>query len=124
MPPGIFFRNIEILDSDNQNRTHNGFGANGCLFQGDILQAIGPLLATRSDTFIIRAYGEIEGSLNQTTSSVLELIVQRTPEYMNPEMKPHERLQDLTSSPAKTINALLGRRFIVVSARWLDKSEI
>ncbi len=124
MPPGIFFRNIEILDPDNQNRTHNGFGANGCLFQGDILQAIGPLLATRSDTFIIRAYGDIERGLNEATSSVLELIVQRTPEYMNPEMKPYERLQDQAASPAKTINTLLGRRFIVVSARWLDKSEI
>lgn len=124
MPPGVFFRNIEILDPDNQNRTHNGFGANGCLFQGDVLQALGPILATRSDTFIIRAYGETGTGLDGTTSSVIELIVQRTPEYMNATMKPYERLQDLTSSPAKTVNALLGRRFIVVSARWLDKSEI
>ena len=124
MPPGIFFRNIETLDPDNQNRTHNGFGANGCFFQGDILQALGPMLATRSDTFVIRAYGETESSAHGTASAVLELIVQRTPEYMNPEMKPHERLQDQTAGPAKTINTLLGRRFIVVSARWLDKSEI
>ena len=124
MPPGIFFRNIEILDPDNQNRTHNGFGASGCLFQGDILQALGPLLATRSDTFIIRAYGETESGAHGTANTVLELVVQRTPEYMNTEMKPHERLQDQATSPAKTINTLLGRRFIVVSARWLDKSEI
>ncbi len=124
MPPGVFFRNIEILDPDNQNRTHNGFGASGCLFQGDILQAIGPILATRSDTFLIRAYGETESNAHGAASAVLELVVQRTPEYMNPEMKPHERLQDQTASPVKTVNTLLGRRFIVVSARWLDKSEI
>ena len=124
MPPGVFFRNIEILDPDNQNRTHNGFGANGCLFQGDILQAIGPMLATRSDTFTIRAYGEGTNDFAGATGVVLELIVQRTPDYMCTDMKPYERLQDQISTPAKIVNTVLGRRFVVVSARWLDKSEI
>lgn len=121
MPPGLFFRNVEILDTDNINRTHNGFGANGCLFQGDLLQALGPVLATRSDTFRIRAYGEANEETGTAQGAVLELIVQRTPDYIDPSNAPHDRLRDSKKSP---INVLLGRRFIILSFRWLATNEI
>ena len=121
MPPGLFFRNVEILDTDNVNRTHNGFGANGCLFQGDLLQALGPVLATRSDTFRIRAYGEANEETGTGQGAVLELVVQRTPDYLNPANLPHDRLRDSKKSP---INVLLGRRFIILSFRWLAPNEI
>ncbi|NBS04277.1 MAG: hypothetical protein EBS64_03475 [Verrucomicrobia bacterium] len=121
MPPGLFFRNIEILDTDNINRTHNGFGANGCLFQGDLLQALGPVLATRSDTFRIRAYGEANEETGTAQGAVLELVVQRTPDYIDPSNAPHDRLRDSKKSP---INVLLGRRFIILSFRWLATNEI
>ena len=126
MPPGVFWRNIEILTpEDNTNRTHNGFGAAGCLFQGDLLQALGPRLATRSDTFTIRAYGEATDDSGANANCVIELVVQRTPEYIDNNTQPHERIDDLTSSnKSKAINSLLGRRFVIVSARWLSKSEI
>lgn len=121
MPPGLFFRNVEILDTDNVNRTHNGFGANGCLFQGDLLQALGPVLATRSDTFRIRAYGEANEETGTAQGAVLELIVQRTPDYIDPTNAPHDRLLD---SKRSLINVLLGRRFIILSFRWLATNEI
>ncbi len=121
MPPGLFFRNVEILDTDNVNRTHNGFGANGCLFQGDLLQALGPVLATRSDTFRIRAYGEANEETGTGQGAVLELVVQRTPDYIDPSNAPHDRLRDSKKSP---INVLLGRRFIILSFRWLATNEI
>lgn len=121
MPPGLFFRNVEILDTDNVNRTHNGFGANGCLFQGDLLQALGPVLATRSDTFRIRAYGEANEETGTGQGAVLELVVQRTPDYLDPSNLPHDRLRDSKKSP---INVLLGRRFIILSFRWLATNEI
>ncbi|MEI6460767.1 MAG: hypothetical protein WCO73_02335 [Verrucomicrobiota bacterium] len=121
MPPGLFFRNVEILDTDNVNRTHNGFGANGCLFQGDLLQALGPVLATRSDTFRIRAYGEANDETGTGQGAVLELVVQRTPDYLDPANLPHDRLRDSKKSP---INVLLGRRFIILSFRWLATNEI
>ena len=126
MPPGLFWRNVEILTpEDNTNRTHNGFGAAGCLFQGDLLQALGPRLATRSDTFTIRAYGEATDNSGANANCVIELVVQRTPEYINNNTQPHERIEDLKSTNvAKSINSLLGRRFIIISARWLSKSEI
>jgi hypothetical protein len=121
MPPGLFFRNVEILDTDNVNRTHNGFGANGCLFQGDLLQALGPVLATRSDTFRIRAYGEANDETGTGQGAVLELVVQRTPDYLDPANLPHDRLLD---SKRSLINVLLGRRFIILSFRWLAMNEI
>lgn len=121
MPPGLFFRNVEILDTDNVNRTHTGFGASGCLFQGDLLQALGPVLATRSDTFRIRAYGEANEDLGIGQGAVLELVVQRTPDYIDPTNLPHDRLRDSKKSP---INVLLGRRFIILSFRWLAPNEV
>jgi hypothetical protein len=125
MPPGVFWRNVEILTpDDNANRTHNGFGAAGCLFQGDLLQSLGPRLATRSDTFTIRAYGEATDDSGANANCVIELVVQRTPEYIDNKTQPHERIEDLAKSDAKNINSLLGRRFIIISARWLAKSEI
>jgi len=126
MPPGVFWRNVEILTpEDNTNRTHNGFGAAGCLFQGDLLQSLGPRLATRSDTFTIRAYGEATDDSGANANCVIELVVQRTPEYLDNNTQPHERIEDLKSTNvSKAVNSLLGRRFIVISARWLSKSEI
>jgi len=126
MPPGVFWRNVEVLTpEDNTNRTHNGFGAAGCLFQGDLLQSLGPRLATRSDTFTIRAYGEATDNSGANANCVIELVVQRTPEYINNNTQPHERIEDLKSTNvSKAVNSLLGRRFIIISARWLSKSEI
>ena len=120
-PPGLYFRNVEVLDPDNVNRTHNGFGANGCLFQGDLLQALGPILATRSDTFRIRAYGEAVDDAGTAQGSVLEMVVQRTPDYLDPVNAAHDRLKDSARSP---INVLLGRRFIILSSKWLSPEEI
>ena len=127
MPPGSYFKNIEILDPDNINRTHTGFGANGCLFQGDLLQALGPMLTTRSDTFLIRAYGESPPAFDGTKrSSVLEIVVQRTPDFVDPRDRAHARLvtADPAATPLKPINRLLGRRFIIISARWLSPENI
>jgi hypothetical protein len=121
MPPGLYFRNVEILDTDNVNRTHTGFGANGCLFQGDLLQALGPALATRSDTFKIRAYGEADEDMGPGQGAVLEMVVQRTPNYIDPANAPHDRLRDAGRLP---VNVLLGRRYIILSFRWLSPSEI
>ena len=127
MPPGSYFRNIEVLDTDNANRTHTGFGANGCLFQGDLLQALGPILATRSDTFLIRAYGESQTNPDGgRRSAVLEVIVQRTPDFIDSRDRAHARL--VTANPdaptLRPVNRLLGRRFTVVSARWVGPESL
>lgn len=109
---------------DNQYREEQGnrsTGIPGWLTQADILQAIGPSIAVRSDTFRIRTYGE---SINPKTGEVrarawCEAIVQRTPRYIDPTDAP-----ELDSQTINTLNAQYGRQFIITSFRWLSANEI
>jgi hypothetical protein len=102
-------------------------GAPGMIMQADVLQAIGEKLTVRSDTFIIRAYGDTiaEGGGGRVAgSAILEMVVQRSPEYVDDSTKtgdaPHVRPARLQSS----INKYLGRKFRIVSLRWLAPSEL
>lgn len=95
-------------------------GIPGWLTQADILQVLGPSLSARSDTFLIRAYGEI---LNPATSAIegriwCEAVVQRQPDYTDPGLDPWE------PPVAGTNNDRFGRRFQIVSFRWLSPSDI
>ncbi len=118
-------------------------GIPGWLTQADILQAIGPNLSARSDTFVIRAYGDAIDLVNFTgdQSSVkptdiqarawCEAVVQRFPDYLDPS-DPASVHPSGTNSlplsdggvPIKLINQVYGRRFRIVSFRWLSKEEI
>ncbi|MDR2429944.1 MAG: hypothetical protein LBD14_03450 [Puniceicoccales bacterium] len=104
-------------------------GATGALLQGDIIQAIGPRLAARSDTFRIRTYGDATGKTGATHArAYLEAIVQRTPEYMEnhdgqqpSDIAPENDPENRTLSP---VNQYFGRRYRIVSIRWLSPNEI
>jgi len=104
-------------------RPEQGFrttGIPGWLTQADVLQAIGPLLSVRSDTFRIRAYGEALDTNGKTIARAwCEAIVQRTPEYIDPANKASDRGSQLTKR-----NATFGRRFQLVSFRWLSPDEV
>jgi hypothetical protein len=109
------------------------------LSQGDIMTALAPILFVRSDTFVVRTYGE---AVNPATNAVegkawAEAIVQRVPEYFaDPANNPPEKLpsafdvpvnpDDSTSGPTATdrLNQTYGRRFKVISFRWLTRSDI
>ncbi len=100
-------------------------GLPGWLSQADILQALGPVISARSDTFTIRAYGEVRDPLKSTTAAPIarawcEATVQRCPDYVDSTDLPSETLGTLTS----TNNKNFGRRFRVVSIRWLTPDEI
>ena len=91
--------------------------------QGDILGQLGSIMSARSDTFVIRTYGD---NKNPVTGAILgrawcEAVVQRLPNYMNaskdfPETAPAS-LNDMT-------NKKFGRRFQVISFRWLGPNDI
>ena len=94
--------------------------APGFLTQADLLQSIGPVLAARSDTFLVRAYGDVQ---NPATNEVegrawCEAVVQRLPEYVD------DTLDAWAAPAAGTPNALFGRRFKIVSFRWLTDQDI
>ena len=109
------------------------------LTQGDVMTALAPILFPRSDTFVIRTYGE---AVNPATTAVegrawAEAIVQRVPEYFDPSVPPETPLSAFepvpnpddpaappTSTPSQDLNKLYGRRFKIISFRWLTRSDI
>ena len=94
------------------------WGAPAHLTQGDILQSLGPVLAARSDTFTIRAYGDTLDPNGKIISRAwCEAVVQRTPEPVEPDATGLNSAR--TGEPGD-----LGRRFVIVSFRWLDADEV
>lgn len=80
--------------------------APGYLTQADVLTTIGPSLSARSDTFIIRSYGNSTNPLSQKIEGEAwcEMLVQRIPEEVTPNSKE--------------------RAFRVLSFRFLNADEI
>ncbi|MFA6960831.1 MAG: hypothetical protein WC205_08790 [Opitutaceae bacterium] len=95
--------------------------APGYLTQADVLTALGPVLSARSDTFLIRTYGEVENPLTHevTGRAWCEARVQRVPDYVQPAADSAE-----TWPPTDTDNQTFGRRFEIVSFRWLSPDDI
>ena len=97
-------------------------GAPSILTQGDLMSALAPLATVRGDTFKIRSYGE---AIDADGSKVLarawcEATVQRVPEFIDPADRP-ETAHAALGSPA---NKNFGRRFQIVSFRWMNADEI
>jgi hypothetical protein len=94
----------------------------GWLTQADVLQAIGPVIAARSDTFRIRTCGEALSADGKTVlaRAWCEAIVQRVPDFIDPADPPFARLANLKSD----LNKRFGRRFALTSFRWLSANEI
>jgi len=99
-------------------------GVNGDVTQADLLTAIGPLLSARSDTFTIRAYGEMGDG---TAKAWCEAVVQRVPEYVQSSRRKHEPAdwsphETPTGTGYDVVNPQ--RRFKVISFRWLNPEDV
>jgi hypothetical protein len=94
--------------------------APGYVKQGDLLTTLGPLVNVRGDTFVIRGYGEARDASGKsvTARSWCEATVQRVPDYVDPADKAHD------SVPKSAINLTFGRRFNIISFRYLSPREI
>lgn len=96
-------------------------GAPGFLCQADILNVLGNAATARSDTFTIRGYGEARDTNDKILASVTcEAIIQRLPDYIDSADKAETAPTELVSTANKTF----GRRFNIVSFRWLSQNEI
>ena len=94
--------------------------APGYVKQGDLLTTLGPLVAVRGDTFVIRGYGEARDTSgkNVLARSWCEVVVQRVPDYLDPSDKAYDTV------PRSKVNLAFGRRFNIISFRYLDSREI
>jgi len=96
--------------------------------QANILLPLAPRLSARSDTFRIRAYGEVRDADDKIIAqATCEAVVQRLPEYVDPDTDPtnNDPWDDDSETPTlNTINQTYGRRFEIQSFRWLDQSEV
>lgn len=93
-------------------------GAPGFVTQGDLLAMLGPALTARGDTFLVRTYGD---SINPATGDIqarawLEAVVQRT-------IEPVTSAGSTGADKYRPADAF-GRRFEVVSFRWLSESDL
>lgn len=103
----------------------DGFTAEGApsiLSQGDLMAALAPIATVRGDTFRIRAYGESKTSSGTVLARAwCEAVVQRIPEFVDPADKAEALTTELK---ADSVNRTFGRRFNIVSFRWLSPSEV
>lgn len=97
------------------------FGSPGLVKQGDILTPIAPVLSARSDSFIIRAYGAaVDRSGKVVSRAWCEAVVERNRNYVNPS----DKAEILPGSLLQAVNKTFGRRFDLISFRWLNSREI
>ncbi|MEN8663044.1 MAG: hypothetical protein ABF330_11195, partial [Lentimonas sp.] len=94
------------------------------LSQADVLTKIGPSIAVRGDTFVIRSYGD---SRNHITGEVIseawcEAVVQRVAEPVGWDGSEDQLIQ--TQALDDIAQADFGRRFKLVSFRWLSQAEV
>lgn len=115
-PSGTNFPTGGVIKNENQAAGHAGY-----LLQGDVLQSLAPVMQVRSDYFQIRTCGEaLDKSGKVIAKAWCEAFVQRMPEYVDPSEKPEISFANLS----KDVNKEFGRRFQLVSFRWLTASEI
>ncbi|WP_309383831.1 hypothetical protein [Cerasicoccus frondis] len=112
-----------IADSDfRMNSAVAGFP--GYLLQADVLSSLGQYMTVRSDTFRIRSYGNVTSPISGQVEAEAwcEAIVQRMPDYVRPTdgVGGNEPYEDATDP----VNQRLGRRYEIVSFRWLKPDEI
>ncbi len=95
--------------------------APGALTQADVIGALAPFITARSDTFLIRAYGDTQ---NPVTGAVegrawCEALVQRVPDLADNAAAP---IADVITPNTATYPS--GRKFKIISFRWLTSSDI
>lgn len=97
-------------------------GVPSYLSQRDIMKGLAPVLTARSDTFIIRTYGDV---VNPTNANQLEgkawceALVQRETDYIDPVANDPEGTPTIGG-----VNDRLGRRYRIIAFRWLGPNDI
>lgn len=98
----------------------SAYGAPGWIRQADILRPIAPIISVRDDTFTIRAYGDAtDQDGNVIAKAWCEAVVKRTREFSDTS-----DAADSINPPVNAMNTTYGRRYEIVSFRWLSADEV
>jgi hypothetical protein len=105
------------------NALNSAVGIPGYLMQQDIVQAFSSAMTVRSDTFVIRTYGESINPASGATQSKAwaEAVVQRVPEFMDTIDAPNA---EKSLSSLNATNQNFGRRFKIIGFRWLSPHDL
>ena len=99
---------------------YNTYGLPGWTRQADVLRPLAPILSARDDTFTIRAYGEsLDGNGNPAARAWCEATVKRTKDFVD-----SSEAADTIGTPQMPTNKAFGRRFEIISFRWLSADEV
>ena len=99
---------------------YSGYGLPGWTRQADLLRPLAPILTVRDDTFTIRGYGDARDAQGHIVAhAVCEAVVRRTRDFSDPADSP-----DILTPPTRPTNKSYGRRFQLISFRWLAPSEV
>lgn len=99
----------------------SGYGMPGIVKQADILTPIAPVLSARSDSFIVRAYGEsVDKDGKVQARAWCEAVVERSKRFIDDSEDPGTNAAGLREQA----NIAFGRRYEVVSFRWLHPSDV
>ena len=110
-------KNNDELSGSGTGNTSDG--APSQITQADLLNRLAPSLTVRGDTFRIRAYGETESIGGHTSKVWCEAVVQRQHDFVD-----DTNIPTTIDSALSTTNQAFGRRFKIVSFRWLSADEV
>jgi len=98
----------------------SAYGAPGWIRQADILRPLAPILSARDDTFTIRAYGDARDAAgNVMAKAWCEAVVKRTRDFYDGSDP-----ADSIDPPVAPANASFGRKYEIVTFRWLNADEV
>lgn len=92
----------------------------GFFIQSDLLAKIGAFIQPRSDTFTIRTFGSAlntPGEREEKGHAYYEIVVQRIPDYVDDTIRADD-------PPTSSTNERFGRRYKIISQRWLSPNTI
>ena len=107
-----------LIPATDLKPSSTAWGQRNHLTQADILQTMGNTFSSRSDTFLIRAYGlALAADGDPSTRAWCEAVVQRQPSQIS-----KNKAEGRSMSAGGNID--FGRRFQIISFRWLSPGEI
>jgi hypothetical protein len=115
------FATTAYPNPENIANPNTGTNTPGWLSQADLLNGLAPFITPRSDTFVIRSMGEAKDAEGKVLARVrLEAVVQRVPDWVDPQDEPEAVVTNLKS----TVNKTFGRRFEIVSVKEIASGTV